>query len=119
MFIDIRIWSVEECKFRKMSIMIDTGASVTTISDYILTGIGYTGGGKPIMVTTASGVVEVQTKTIEKIKIGALELSDINVYAHIFPDECFSDGVVGMNILEHFNFRVNLDDNILELDERR
>ena len=28
------------------------------------------------------------------------------------------DGVLGMNILEHFNFRVNLDESILELEKR-
>ena len=43
----------------------------------------------------------------------------MEVYAHNFPDECFSDGVLGMNILEKFNFTVNLDENILELEKRK
>jgi hypothetical protein len=45
-------------------------------------------------------------------------LDDIEVYAHNFPDECFSDGVLGMNILERFNLSINLDKNIVEFRKR-
>ena len=119
MFVEIRLWSIEENRYRKMSIMIDTGASITTISDFILTGLGYSDSVKPIVATTASGRVNVHTKTISKIRIGSIELSDVEVYAHNFPDECFSDGVLGMNILEKFNFGINLDKSIIELEKRK
>lgn len=119
MFVDIELWSIKENRYRNMSILLDTGASVTTISDFILTSLGNINSGKEIRVTTASSTILVQTKKIAKIRLGSIELMDVEVYAHDFPDECFSDGVLGMNILEQFNFKVNLDENIIELDKRR
>ena len=118
LFVDIELWSDADNTYRDMSILLDTGASVTTISDFILTGIGYGSYGKTINVTTASGTISVQTKTIRKIRIGSVEIDDVEVYAHDFPEECFSDGVLGMNVLGLFNFKVDMDRNILELELR-
>ena len=119
MFIDIEIWSVEDNSYRDMSILLDTGASVTTKSEFILEGLGYLDCGKDITVTTAGGTIKVQAKNIDRIKIGSMEIEDVKVYAHVFPDECFSKGILGMNILEQFNFTVNLDENIIELEKRK
>jgi clan AA aspartic protease (TIGR02281 family) len=118
MFVDIEMWSAKENKYRSVALLLDTGASVTTVSDFILAGIGCADTGKARVVTTAGGAIHVRVKTIPKLKIGTTEIMDVEVYAHDFPDECFSDGVLGMNILEQFNFSVNLDDNIIELEKR-
>ena len=115
MFVDIELWSIKENRYRNMCILLDTGASVTTISKYILAGLGYSSIGGNIMVTTASGMIQVQTMKIAKVKVGSTELENIDVYAHDFPDECFSDGVLGMNFLERFNMTLNLDENIMRV----
>ena len=119
LFLDIGLWSIKESLYRNMAIMLDTGASVTTISEHILSSLGYTQPGIAILVTTAGGSVNVHTKTVEKMKIGAIEIENIDVYSHTFPDECFSDGVLGMNILNQFNFKVDLDAQIIELETRK
>jgi clan AA aspartic protease (TIGR02281 family) len=119
MYIYINLWSLKENKYRNMFIMIDTGASITTISEFILSGLGYSNKGNDIMVTTASGTIKVQSKYIFKIKIGSTELKNVEVYAHNFPDECFSDGVLGMNILEQFNLTINFDEDNISLDKRK
>jgi clan AA aspartic protease (TIGR02281 family) len=119
MFVDIGLWSVIENKYRNMAILLDTGASVTTISDFILAGIGSAETGKEIMVTTAGGSIKVCTKTIPKVMIGSEEINDVEVYAHNFPEACFSDGVLGMNVLEKFNFCINLDEYVIELEKRK
>jgi clan AA aspartic protease (TIGR02281 family) len=118
MYVTIELWDKKRNKFRDMSILVDTGASVTTISNFILSGIGCTETGRAVLITTASGTEQVYAKTISKIKIGTLELNDVDVYAHDFPEGNFSDGVLGMNVLEQFNFRFNLDDNVIELEKR-
>lgn len=118
MYVTIELWDSKRHKFRDMSILVDTGASVTTISNFILSGIGCTEAGKAVVITTASGTEQVYAKTLPKIKIGELELTDVEVYAHDFPEGNFSDGVLGMNVLEQFNFTVNLDDNVIELRRR-
>jgi aspartyl protease family protein len=119
LFLDIGLWSSKESKYRNMAIMLDTGASVTTISEYILSSLGYTKPGKPILVTTAGGTVKVHTESVERIKIGAIEIENVDVYSYTFPDECFSDGVLGMNVLDQFNFKVDLDAQVIELEARR
>jgi len=119
LFLDIGLWSTRESKYRNMAIMLDTGASVTTISENILSSLGYTSPGKSILVTTAGGAVKVNTKPVEKMKIGAIEIENVDVYSHTFPDECFSDGVLGMNVLDHFNFKVDLDAQIIDFETRK
>ena len=44
---------------------------------------------------------------VEKLKIGQFILEDVEVYAHTFPEESFSLGVIGLNIIA--NYRVTLD----------
>ncbi|MDR1705622.1 MAG: retroviral-like aspartic protease family protein [Clostridiales bacterium] len=98
--------------------MLDTGASITTISRMILLRLGYSAGGKITTITTGSGQETVAVYSIPKVKIGLTELTDVEVYAHDFPEESYVDGVLGMNILENFNFAVNLDENIIKLERR-
>ena len=119
MFLDIEIWSAKQNKYRNMAILLDTGASVTTISNFILDALGCADAGQTVAVTTAGGTVKVNTKTIPRIKVGSTIIDDIEVYAHDFPDGCFSDGVLGMNVLGRFNFSVNLDNGLIELEKRK
>ena len=46
-------------------------------------------------------------------------MEDVEVYAHNFPDECFSDGVLGINVLERFNFSIDFDENTIVLVQRK
>lgn len=55
---------------------------------------------------------------MEILKLGNTVLHNIEICTHVFPDECFSDGVLGMNVLELFNFRVDLTQKIVELETR-
>ncbi|MCL2321576.1 MAG: retroviral-like aspartic protease family protein [Oscillospiraceae bacterium] len=90
-----------------MLITIDTGASVTTISKKLLYEIGYDFDEKnKSMISTASGVEYVSQTIIEKIQIGGFILNDIPVYAHTFPEESFSLGVLGLNVLELFDIEL-------------
>ena len=84
LFLDIGLWSLKERKYRNMAILLDTGASVTTISDQILSSLGYTNTGNPVVVTTASGAIRVISKTVEKIQLGTIELEKIDFTRILF-----------------------------------
>jgi len=43
---------------------------------------------------------------LEKIKLGNMELKNIPVYAHTFPQESFSTGVLGLNVLQDFDIQL-------------
>ena len=104
---DIRLWDKTTQNYTKMLITVDTGASVTTISSDILHMLGYdTTSGVTKRITTASGVSYVKSITLNMM-IGQTKLNDIEVYAHNFPEESFSQGVLGLNVLMMFD-AVNL-----------
>lgn len=106
--LDLELWSKNVNRFRNMMVVFDTGASVTTISKDILYLLGYdVSNCEKVRITTASGVAYVDVVKIEKIKIGQFVLEDVEVYAHTFPEESFSVGVIGLNIIS--NYRVTLD----------
>ena len=116
--VDINLWNKKTEQYNHMSITVDTGASVTTISTDILHKLGYnTAAGKEKRVITASGVEYVKSIKMEKMKLGAIELIDIEVYAHTFPESSFSLGVLGLNVLKNFNVKLIFSKNEIELDK--
>lgn len=54
---------------------------------------------------------------LDKLKIGDLEVKEIEVYAHTFPEESFAIGVLGLNIISQFNVTLNFENNIISLQE--
>ena len=99
----IELWNKKLTDYSKMLITIDTGASVTTISSDILHTLGYnTTDGITKRITTASASIYVKSINMT-MRIGEIELNDIEVYAHAFPQESFSLGVLGVNVLSLFD----------------
>ena len=108
LMLDLELWSKNVNRFRNMMVVFDTGASVTTISKDILYQLGYdVSNCEKARITTASGVAYVDIVKVEKLKIGKFILENIEVYAHTFPEESFSVGVIGLNVIS--NYRVTLD----------
>ena len=110
----IRLWDRTDKKYRWASLTFDTGASVTTISTEILHQLGY----EPLKVgkvtiTTASDVVRVQKYKLDKMMIGNIEIEDVDIYAHKFPEECFSLGVIGLNVLRSFDIELSFSTQII------
>ncbi|MGL5677652.1 MAG: aspartyl protease family protein [Cellulosilyticaceae bacterium] len=106
--LDLELWSKRVNRFRNMMVVFDTGASVTTISKDILYQLGYdVSNCEKARITTASGVAYVDVVKVDRLKIGQFILEDIEVYAHTFPEESFSVGVIGLNVIA--NYRVTLD----------
>ncbi|MCL2356594.1 MAG: retroviral-like aspartic protease family protein [Defluviitaleaceae bacterium] len=102
-----KFWDRAEGKFRTGLFTFDTGASVTTVSKDILFNLGYdveTGNIEPI--TTASGLEYVREVFIDKIRFGGFEFENVLVYAHTFPEESLSTGVIGLNILSRFDINM-------------
>ena len=106
--LDVELWSKKVNRFRNMMVVFDTGASVTTISKDILYQLGYdVSTCEKARITTASGIAYVDVVKLEKLKLGTLTLENVEVYAHTFPEESFSLGVIGLNVIS--KYRVTLD----------
>lgn len=108
LMLDVELWSKKVNRFRNMMVVFDTGASVTTISKDILYQLGYdVSNCEKARITTASGIAYVDVVKLEKLKLGTLTLENVEVYAHTFPEESFSLGVIGLNVIS--KYRVTLD----------
>ena len=114
--IDVKMWSRVKNTYRTASLFLDTGAAVTTISKDILHILGYdTQSKEKRRITTASGIEYVDEVFIERLMIAGYELKNVKVYAHTFPQESFSDGVIGINVLSKFDMFISFPRKILEL----
>ena len=78
--------------------LIDSGATVTAISQATAAAVGVTprNGLVPVLLTTANGTVRAQTGTIEELRLGAIVARDLSVVV----SPAFGDvNVIGMNFL--------------------
>ena len=116
LLVGVRLWDKTENRYRWAHLIFDTGASVTTISTEILYQLGYEPSGTDkATITTASDVIRVAQFKLDKIMIGDIEIADVDVYAHKFPEECFSLGVVGLNVLRCFDIELLFSKKIINL----
>ena len=114
--VDVGIWNTVIDQYSQMSITIDTGASITTISTDILNKLGYsTTSGKERKIITASSVEYVKSLIIGKMKLGDIVLENVEVYAHSFPESSFSLGVLGLNVLKNFDVSLLFSKKVIEL----
>jgi predicted aspartyl protease len=66
-------------------------------------------------ITTASGIEYVDEVTLDKIIFAGMELANVTAYAHTFPEESFTKGVIGMNVLSDFDLFASFQREILKL----
>ena len=116
LMVDIKIWNKNKKKLDRLPITVDTGASVTTISTDVLFQAGYdVSSGRVVRITTASGIEYVKELIIQKMKLDVVELDDVLVYAHTFPQESFSTGVLGLNVLSCFDVNIQFSKGLISL----
>ena len=116
LFVYVDLWNRDTLRYNKGLLTFDTGATITTISREILFDLGYNVmDGKAQRIVTASGVEYVREVIVEKIRLGDCVIENATVYAHYFPDEGFSTGVIGLNILSMFDINMLFSKKIIEL----
>ena len=71
--------------------------------------------GKSLDITTASGVEHVREVIIDKIRLGDFVLDDTTVYAHNFPEDAFTIGVIGLNVLSQFDINMLFSKKTIEV----
>jgi len=117
--VDISLWNKNKKAYNKLYITLDTGASVSTISTDILYRAGYdVASGAVKRIATASGLEYVKELYVDKIMLDNCEVKDVLVYAHTFPQESFSSGVLGLNVLSLFDVNILFSNGLVELTKR-
>jgi aspartyl protease family protein len=110
---DGHFWARVKLNGVEKQMLIDSGATITAISDETARAAGITGtGGMPIIIETANGTVEARRATVDELSVGPLSTQDLGVV--IAPN--FGDfDVLGMNFLSRLkSWRVEGKTLILE-----
>lgn len=92
------------------ALLIDTGASMTTISKQFYTSIK-----RSVNMTyqstqhflTANGRTRGDIYQLDELHIGEYVLKDINIAVLDYPTSKHSSGLLGMNVLRHFRFEID------------
>ncbi|MET1111772.1 MAG: TIGR02281 family clan AA aspartic protease [Allosphingosinicella sp.] len=93
---DGHFWVNGELNGHKVRFLVDSGATVTSISARTAAAADIPTGGFPVMVQTANGVVAAKRGRVARLKVGAIERRDMAVHV----SDSFGDTeVLGMNFL--------------------
>ncbi len=104
----------------KLTLVIDTGASITTLSsesfrelpryDFELLGSR--------MFNTANGLTRGDVYRARSFRIGAHRLEGLTVAVLPYRADARNDGLLGMNVLRNFRFEIDQDQSALFLERR-
>lgn len=103
------------------TLLLDTGASITMLNETAFYRASSGGGWKALgysLFNTANGVVRGRMMQVEKLQIGEYVLEDVRVAVQ---DTDFGEGVeglLGMNVLRHFQFQIDQDKHRLLMNPR-
>lgn len=106
---------------RDLNLIIDTGASLTTLSrdsfERLDTNNRFTQLGHQLF-NTAGGPVQGQIYRVDRVRLGRQQLTNVRIAVLDFnlPDSL--DGLLGMNFLQHFRFEVDQEQQQLHLQPR-
>lgn len=99
-------------------LLVDTGAAMTAIDAGVLSRLGYDLEERTEYFATANGVVEAPVVTLGALKLGESTISRLSIGALNLGSQSNIDGLLGMNFLRHFEFRLNQKGQKLELQRR-
>ena len=103
-----------------VKLLIDTGASLTTLShssfaDLPQANLNYRGSR---MFNTAGGLTRGHIYRASSIELGEMQLNDIDIAVIDYPSGSNVDGLLGMNVLRNYRFEIDQDDKLLRLQPR-
>ena len=114
--VKVRLNNVSEA-----TLMIDTGASVTSLSRNSFSSLSqhsdFDGLG-PRLFNTANGIARGDVYRADAFSLGQQKLRDVNVAVLDFNQGPGVDGLLGMNVLQYFRFEIDQDKQLLLLQPR-
>ncbi len=106
--IDITIYSFNDKDLRSVNLVLDTGASVTSINSKVLSHLGYdiSNPKDKVEFLTAGGYVENGFIELSRLTVFGKEFENINVGVIDFPEDEYIDGLLGIDILSNFDISI-------------
>jgi len=88
-----------EINRRKVTFLVDTGATTTAIPAQLQSALGLEAG-PATSISTANGVTTARLTRLDQLAIGEIELFDVN--ATLIANMGIDEVLLGMNVLKHF-----------------
>jgi clan AA aspartic protease (TIGR02281 family) len=104
-----------------VSLLIDTGASITTIAKSRFQQLPNASAftlQRSQLFNTANGVTRGEVYRADSVQLGATRFDNIDIAVLDFPSTPNVDGLLGMNILKRFHFQIDQDQKRLHLQPR-
>ncbi len=103
---------------KKVNLILDTGATITSLNKSIAKEIQYKTIKENINTNTAAGLAKAKLVQINKISLGNTYLNDFKVTISKIDISKKFDGLLGMNFLKKFKFYIDQENAILYLNRK-
>ena len=104
----------------QLNLMIDTGASITTLARESFERIDQSGfeyrGSR--LFSTANGLTQGEVYRVDSISLGEARVENLDIAVLDYQSTEGVDGLLGMNVLRHFRFEIDQDEALLILRAR-
>ncbi|GAC13451.1 retropepsin-like aspartic protease family protein [Aliiglaciecola lipolytica] len=103
----------------KQELMLDTGATTTVLTSEAFANISrrtsweYVGTYK---INTAGGLLDAPVYQLKQVFFAGFRLDDVAVVVLPMPEFDYADGLLGMNILRQFDFKIDQQNDLLLLN---
>ncbi len=100
------------------TLLVDTGATTTAVSQQVMNAISSQQNTKLIGIFnmhTAAGVIESEMNQVFDVFMGEFSFPQLNVMTLHNASMSKADGLLGMNVLRHFEFRIDQQRSVLLL----
>ena len=120
--VECKIYSVDNRYLRIYDLVVDTGATISGISESVALQLGYDPSDPYYYddFDTAGGIEEKMPMIkISKIEVHNQNLDKLIVSCNKHFDEINIHGVLGLDFLTHYNLYINFDENYIQTCERK
>ena len=104
----------------QLNLIIDTGASMTTLTSESFARIDHAGfryiGSR--LFNTANGLTQGEVYRVESISLGEISIENLEIAVLDYGSAEGVDGLLGMNVLRNFRFEIDQDKELLYLRPR-
>jgi clan AA aspartic protease (TIGR02281 family) len=110
-----------EIEENTVALLIDTGASMTTLSQAAFHALSSKHTFDPMgqrMFSTANGITKGDIYRVERLKLGKFTLNGAQLAVLDFTMPAGVDGLLGMNVLAQFRFHIDQEKQLLYLADR-
>ena len=114
-------WADLEIEDNVVTLLIDTGASMTTLSRQAFQALPNTNNFDLMgqrMFNTANGITKGNIYRVDRLELGRFTLNDAQIAVLDFKMPEGVDGLLGMNVLQHFRFHIDQGQQVLYLADR-